>query len=282
MLGLIKADLYRVLKDKLFIVLSILCVVIAIGYTLIYFAAIYLIATESGVDVRNYCGAYGLALSMLGPGSGFGLPLGIFMIIILHKDISNGTIRNKIAMGKSRKQVYFANLIVSLICILGLVFVHLVVSFVFATIFFNPGITFDNALSLFVRTILIFVGWAALVCVVNFFTNAMKSVGPAIILYIVFTLGLTTVGSITSGVVMIFEGRNEVIYNLLNFFTNFNFVYAIASVLPGSNGIFVVLGAVMDSPLTGEFYAAYLSSLVFFSGLAIGLGLLIFEKADLK
>ena len=79
-----------------------------------------------------------------------------------------------------------------------------------------------------------------------------------------------------------FEGRNEAIYNLLNFFTNFNFVYAIASILPGSNGIFVVLGAVMDSPLTAEFYAAYLSSLVFFSGLAIGLGLLIFEKADLK
>ena len=219
---------------------------------------------------------------MLGPGSGFGLPLGIFMIIILHKDFSNGTIRNKIAMGKSRKQVYFANLIVSLIYILGFVFVHLVISFVIATIFFNPGITYENALSYFVSTILIFAGWAALVCVVSFFTSAIKSVGPAIILYIVFTVGSATLGAITSNVVMIAEGRNEVLYNLLKFFTNFNFVYAITSILPGESGVLAAIGAVMDTPLTGEFYAAYLSSLVFFGGLATGLGLLIFEKADLK
>lgn len=280
MLGLIKADLYRVIKDKLFLILSIICVVIAIFYTLIYFAAIYFISTEAGLDVRSACGAYGLALSMLGPGSGFGLPCGIFMIIILHKDFSNGTVRNKITMGKSRKQVYFANLIVSLICILGFMFAHFLISFVLSTIFFNPGFTWDNVLPYLGRTVLIFLGWAVLVCIVNFLTIAIKGVGPAIVLYVVFTLGLTYLGTLTGAVSAIVT--NEGLQAFLTFLTNFNFTYAITTTLPGSSGIYAVLGAVQNAPLTAEFYVEFLLSLVFFGGLSVGFGLLIFIKADLK
>lgn len=285
MLGLLKADLYRVLKDKLFIVLLVICVVTAIGIPLLYFFIFQVIAAISETDVREKTSAIGLALTVYAPFSNSGLVLAIFMIIIIGKDYSNGTVRNKIAMGKSREEVFFANLLVTIIFVVGIMTLYAFLTYLIGWTFFNSGVTFENLGTILAKFVLETLGWALLACMISFFTNAMKTSGLAVILYIAIGLGLSVAGAITGAAAEnlgLLGSGYEFAAGVFRFLTNINCVYGMSTTIPGSTSLIAVVDGVITSSLNGEFYAEYLISLVAFAGLFVGFGYMIFNNRDLK
>ena len=145
MLNLLKADLYRISKDKLFIVSLIICLVLAIVIPLGYFGITMLTneitiksfeasgATAEDIQLlRQQCRdqmlpAYTLTKLMTSAASPFGIVLGVFIIILLGKD--RETCRNKIIVGKSRGEIYFANLLLTLIVYIGFMVLYTLVTY---------------------------------------------------------------------------------------------------------------------------------------------------------
>ena len=116
MIDLLKADLKRAVKDKLFIVLSIIAVVFAFITPLLYkfIFEIMEVDVESMQELDIISGTINAKAMFFGAfslGNNFGLILPLFVAIIICKDFSSGTIRNKIICGKSRASIYFSLLI---------------------------------------------------------------------------------------------------------------------------------------------------------------------------
>ena len=286
MAGLIKADFYRIFKDKLFLILLIIAGAMALVYPLIYFGTFYFLAEASNTDVREQSSSIGLALTMFAPFSNFGLLLSIFMIIILYKDFSNGTIRNKIIMGKSREQVFFADLFVSIIFVVGVVFAYVLLTFCFSCIFFKTGFTVENVGDYFVRLLLELFGWVVLASMMNFFVNAMKNVGLGIMLFImvglVFTFGGSIISATATSLEMVDRTNYESTVYVLKLLTDLNFIYSMTSTVPGESGIFAILGVSGETKLEAVFYLRYFISIVVFASASVGFGYLIFRNRDLK
>ena len=114
MIDLLKTDLKRAVKDKLFIVICIIAGAFAIITPLLYKVIFVVLKFDEeamqelemlGMGIMN---AKSIFFSSFSLGNNFGLILPIFVAIILCKDFSNGTIRNKIICGKSRTSIYFS------------------------------------------------------------------------------------------------------------------------------------------------------------------------------
>ena len=100
---LFRADLKRVLKDKLLMVMGILAVVFALITPLLY-AAIFssggLLDDPMFSSLVSAKGQFFQSFSMT---NNLGLIAPVLLAIVLCKDFSFGTVRNKIIAGKRRK-----------------------------------------------------------------------------------------------------------------------------------------------------------------------------------
>ena len=106
MLNLLKADFFRVIKDKMFMILSIICVAISVVIPIAIFG-LFSLVTEGSVPLRDSYSALEVTDSIASPFSTFGLILIVFLLVLLGKD--NNTLRNKVIVGKSRSEIYFSN-----------------------------------------------------------------------------------------------------------------------------------------------------------------------------
>ena len=109
MLRLLKTDLLRVIKDKLFIVVCILCVGFALFTPTIY-KLLELLLTEDEADILfgSLFQAKDIFYASFSLTNNFGLILPILLSIIICKDFTYGTVRNKIICGHSRTNVFFS------------------------------------------------------------------------------------------------------------------------------------------------------------------------------
>ena len=111
MSGLLKADFRRVFKDKLLIVMGILAVVFA-AITPVLYAIIFSglgSADEMTMDILSmYISGKAQFFSSFSLGNNLGLIAPVLLAIVLYKDFSYGTIRNKIIAGKSRTSIYLS------------------------------------------------------------------------------------------------------------------------------------------------------------------------------
>ena len=96
MLNLLKTDLKRVLKDKLFIILCIIAGVFSLITPLLY-KGLYVLM--GGDDFLGMFSAKGLFFRSFVPGDNLGLIAPVLVAIALCKDFSHGTVRNKIISG---------------------------------------------------------------------------------------------------------------------------------------------------------------------------------------
>jgi ABC-type transport system involved in multi-copper enzyme maturation permease subunit len=212
MLSLIITDLKRILKDKLIIVIGILCIAFAIFTPLLLFAV-------SGIseDVANIIGmsinAKTLFFQAFNPANDFGLAIAILISIILCKDFSHGTIRNKIISGKTRTRVYLSSFIA---CAIVVCFVMVVYAFCtlgvsllllkYQATEFTASDFWYAVLSL-VFKILTFVVVSALL---NFLCMSLKNGGLCLLVYIAITMVFSIVGTALS-MVQPFLPDNEAI-----------------------------------------------------------------------
>ena len=278
MTGLLKADFRRVLKDKLLIVIGILALVFAALTPLLYAAMV------SGLDIQDDDLMMDMLSGMLSAktqffasfsvGNNLGLIAPVLLAIVLCKDFSFGTIRNKIIAGKSRSQIFLSLFITCSVVLIAVMLLHGFITLGISLIFFEyqptpftisdfwyfcQSLLFDILMLLFISALL------------SWLCANMKNVGLVIVLYIAISFVLVMASSVIQVIISIMESmdHNDKTVAFLHFLDRINVCSSVT-----------YIG-------TGETYT--LKDVLYLTIPAIvgtvgftGLGLLKFNKKDFK
>ncbi len=274
--SLLKTDLKRIAKDKLFLVACIIGVAFALFIPLMYYVLFSAISGADDVMVLlgtpiNAKYIFSLAFS---PGSNFALLVPILITIALYKDFSFGTVRNKLIHGKSRTSIFMSMHISNTIFLCGILLVYALLTLGTSLLFFEyqaSGFGMEDFLYLLQTIIFELLIYAFIAALISFLCVFMKNAGTSIIMYMAINLGFTMIASIImmSLNVLRFDPAQESLVSILEFFLNTNVFYAATT-----------LGTGTSYTLEQILYAT-IPSLV---GIAVfvGLGLLVFRKKDVK
>lgn len=227
MKSLLKADFKRVLKDKLLIVMGILAVVFALITPLLY-ALIF--ATGGMAEEPMLATLISGKAQFFGSfsiGNNLGLIAPVLLAIVLCKDFSYGTVRNKIIAGKSRSHIYLSLLITCSAVLVAVMLLHAFITLGVSLIFFDYQPTpftwadfgyFLVSLVFAVLTLLWIASLLSLLC-----ANG-KNVGLAIVLYVAVAFGLVMAGSIVQVAVTLLPAGdgNEALIDVLHFLDRIN------------------------------------------------------------
>lgn len=199
MKGLIKSDYSRVFKDKLFLIVCIIGVAFALIMPLLY---LLIFASTDDPMVQEIAGSITTAKSQFftafAISDNFGLVVPILLAIILFKDISQGTVRNKIIGGKSRSSIYLSMYTVCFTIMFSVMLLHALLTLGFSLIFFDyqqGAFTSDDILYLLqslLFELLIFMFVAALV---SWLIVTVKNVGLVIVVYAAITLVMSMISA---------------------------------------------------------------------------------------
>lgn len=273
MLKLLKTDLKRVVKDKLFLISCIIATVFAFFSPLLYKAMFALLGVED--DMLAMMGAAPTAKSMLFqaflPGGDLGLILPILIIIALCKDFSFGTIRNKIIAGYNRATIYLSMLITSFVIMGGLMLAYALLSFGVSLVLFEYStVAFSiSELGYLLLSILFeLIVYATLCSIMCFFCVFMKNAGISTVMYVATNFLATIIGSIVMVAFPFANPEKKFTYGLLEFLAKTNIF---TSTLIGS-GVTYSLSDVLYIVLP----------CVVIIALAIFLSITVFKKKDLK
>ena len=267
MRNLLKTDLYRVVKDKLFLVLAILAGVFAFITPMANFA-ILIAFDEENIRLANE--AKSMFTSAFGVSGNFGLISPILLTIVLCKDFSHGTIRNKIISGKSRVSIFFSTFITASIVFAGIMLAHALCTLGISLCFFQyqatpfTGADFGNLMLSLLFNLCTYILIAG---IISFFSVAMKNAGLAVVMYLAVLFFFTIYGGIIN-IASFMAMPDTSTYKILEFLSMSN---------PFSSSIF---GG--EATYTWKSYVYELLPTILGAGGAFGLGLLIFRKKDLK
>jgi len=264
MRNILRADLFRVVKDKMFLILSIICGAISVTIPIAMFG-LFSFVTDGNVPLRDAYTALSVTDLIASPFSTFGLVLIVFLLVLLGKD--NNTLRNKVIVGKSRAEIYFSNAVLTWFLYLAFMFVHLTITFVVSLIFFKSGIDADHVVDFIIGVVLKMLGYATVASSIVFFASAFHNVAPGIIFSILLGNLFYVAGTIATS--FINPEMEESTINTIKILTYVDYPYSIGLTLTA-----VSQGAIYLVP--------YLTSTVAFSALFIGFGYLIFKNKDLK
>ena len=276
MTDLLRADFRRVFKDKLLIVMGILAVVFALITPLLY-ALLF-----AGTDLQEDPMLAGLitgkqqffASFSLGNNLGFIAP--VLLAIVLCKDFSFGTVRNKIIAGKTRSRIFLSLFTVCSVTLIAAMLLHAFVTLGVSSLFFpyqtTPFETADVGYFLvslaFSLLILLFVS-----ALLSWLCAAMKNVGLVIVLYVAVTFGLVMIGSIVRMIAGVMEAMEDssltATIEILRFMDRINVANAVSYIGTGT-------------AYTVEDILYLTVPSVLGIGGFVGLGLLQFNKRDLK
>lgn len=290
MRNLLKADLLRVVKDRLFIALIILCFVLSLMSPIL--TGFITLIVSSKDNTRELVSAASNALMAFTPLNNFGLILTIFMCVILCKDFNNGTIRNKIIAGKSRLAVFASNTITTIIFTTSFMLFGFLLSLGGNLIFFDLGLTTEKMVQDFWLSIgLSLLGWILISIVVSFFSTIIKNSGlvSVTILGIGFVLVIvSTVISTSISIEKASDNPSEGLIKTLEFFQTIN----VPAVMTNRIGISAESGDIVAEilvTLTGArggydavFYLEYCGSCVLVSTALFVGGYFIFRRKNLK
>ncbi|MBE7085208.1 MAG: hypothetical protein E7368_04045 [Clostridiales bacterium] len=268
MRNLLKTDLYRIVKDKLFLVLAILAGVFALITPLANFALLYTFEEE---NIRYAMDAKSLFLNAFGAGSNFGLICPILLTIALCKDFSHGTVRNKIICGKSRISIFLSMFITASVILCGIMLAHALVTLGVSLCFFNyqatpfTGADFGELMLTLLFNLCTYLFVAG---ILSFFSVAMKNAGLAVVMYLAVNFFFVIYGGILD-IAFLFSGsENTTAYAVFEFLSMSN---------PFSSSLFAG-----ETGYTWKDFVYRLLPTLLGTGGAFGLGFLIFRKKDLK
>lgn len=274
MTNLVKTDLTRVLKDKLFLVVCILGVVFALITPLLYVLLFGAMEMPEGLGMENLISAKAQFFSSFSLGNNFGLVVPVLIAIILCKDFSFGTVRNKIISGHSRASIFFSMFITCAVVLWTIILLHALLTLGISLLFFKYQAEefamkdFWYLLESVAMQMLVYIFVAALV---SWLCAAMKNVGLVIVLYVAIMLAMTMIGSILMVVIaaLQYDPAYETTVKILEFFQNIN-VFNYASII--GQGLEYSAGDALCLLLTPTFGTAAF----------LGLGCLKFARKDLK
>lgn len=269
---LLQADLYRILKSKLFLAVAIIAVAFPILTVLVYLGIDKILAASAdyldGIDGSGIISGGGLGLTgqyliseAFTLSSNMGLILPIFITIFIAMDISNGTLRNKIIAGKTRTAIYFSHLFSSAIVSCTLILINVLLFMGLACLVFGYGAPFNGAEAVRIVYFLI-------TGVFTFFFSAsistaitlsIKSSAPSVIISVLAGMCLSIISSLVHSVD---AGLTNKWFCLIPTYTNSMFL---------ASGTF---GA-------GSFWLGILSYVIFGAAFTLA-GLYFFRTKDIK
>lgn len=276
MAKLLKVDLKRIFKDKLLLVVAIIGVVLALTTPLIY-KFIYLFLGADDTDLLgSLLSIKTMFYSSFSLSNNIGFIIPVFLLIIMSKDFSYGTIRNKIISGSSRTNVFLSMFIsCSIVIVLAMLAYAALNGLLTVALFSNEmaSITKEGVLYFVLSIlfeILIYIFIAALLSFINVFA---KNAGLKIILYVALAFGLIMIYSIVqvSMSVLIINGtENQLLIDLLEALLKLNVFYSNAG----------IIGAV--DKYIAEDIIYILVSTILGTGLFVFLGIVSMNKKDIK
>ncbi|MBQ4269324.1 MAG: hypothetical protein IJB97_06735 [Clostridia bacterium] len=274
MLDLLKTDLKRVLKDKLFTVTCIIAAVFSVVMPLLYKVLYTMVELppelgEMGglaVDAKSLC------FTTMMPGDNFGLILSVLLAIILCKEFGQGTIRNKIICGRSRTAVFLSLLCTCAIVLCGVMVAYGVLTLCVSLCLFDyqhADVSFFQAAGYLLLSFgFEMVTYAFVAAMLTFFIVVMKNAGLAVVLYVAAAFFCTLVGGIVGGVMAFANPANELLYNFLQILTDINMFTSAAIGRGTAYSVQQVLCILLPCLLGGAGFVA--------------LGLHVFKKKDIK
>lgn len=270
MRSLLKTDLRRIFKDKLFLVVCILGTLLASFTPLLYKGLALFIGIDDELIVM-FANGKSMFFSAFAPGSNFGFILPILLALVLCKDFGYGTVRNKIICGKSRVKIFLSMFFSGTIVMCGTILLHALLTLGIALCFFPyqaEVFTMDSfgymMLSL-LFSLLIYVFISAFVC---FLSVSMKSAELAVIIYVAANLFFNIVGGIISAATMIgslFPNFPTKLFEILQRINLFNASY----IGQGTTYTHTDVLCLLIATFTGI-------------GLSLFLGITVFRKKDIK
>ncbi len=273
MRSLLKADFFSLLKSKITYVVLGICIGAPILVILLYLGLGLATKsiTEGDVDLSSVINGRDLMFSTFSLSSNAGLIIPIFAGILVMADIRNGTVRNKVIIGKSKTKIYCSQLIVSITFCVAMILVSFLVTVGGGLIFFKYGYPFDGKEAWnFARALIIgLLTFAYVASLATFIALSTKSMPLTIVFTLLIVLGLSLMCSLS----FIVPEDSKLIY--LFYFTP---TYG-ASII--SSTTMALLGGEAEL-LTTKIFIYCLISLLGFSALNSVLGILIFNKTDLK
>ena len=273
MTGLLKADIYRVRKNRL----TLVALILALGFpvlTVLLYAGIRLAAgggDDPALDmVLNANAIIGSVYSLT---NNIGLAVPAFAGILVCTDYTNGTLRNKVIAGNRRWQIYLSHLTVAVLFSVAVITLYAAVTAGLALLFFpfakDPSVDLGKEILRFAVN-----GTLSFVFMASFSTMlamTLRSIAPTIIFTIVFAMLLLAVTSVIQ--LVDYERYRYAVYLIPTFAGNFSSLSELN--LAG------LLGRTASAPLDTIFAEGVLSYL-FFSAVHTAIGMWVFTKRDVK
>lgn len=273
---LLKTDLKRILKDKLFIVVCIIGVVLALLSPVLY----KVLFTEMGEIeedplLSSFVSIKGLFFQSFSISNNFGLIVPILLVIIIFKDFSFGTVRNKIISGHSRVSIFLSMFLSSCIIVTIVIFAHAILTLLISLALFSNTVNEITAkeVGYFISSI----GFELIVCIfvaalISFLSVFMKNVGLGIIGYVAIVMGITMLisGVMVAVELLTFDNGDESVIKFLQFILDSNIFY---------NSSYVI-GMGETYSLKQVLYI--LLSSIIPTGLLVFLSIIIFNKKDIR
>ena len=268
MINLLKIDLKRVFKDKLFLIVCIIAVAFGMITPLLYKFLFGLLEVEEAMMM--VLDAKSLFFRSFAPGDNLGLIAPILIGIVLCKDFNQGTVRNKLICGKSRTSVFLSMFITCAIVLNIVMMLNALITLGFSLLFFDYQADpftmkdFGYLLLSVGLEILVYVFIGALIA---WLCVSMKNVGLVIVLYVAISFVFVIIGSVTSVALQMSAETGTATYKVLEFLSNIN-IFTSTVIGSGSYGA-KELAYVLVPGLGG-------------AALFAGLGIAVFKKKDLK
>ena len=269
MLNLLKNDLLRTVKDKLFLIACIIAGAFALVNPLLYKVLFSSLELESG-GLIGTVNAKSLFFSAFMPGDNMGLILPVLIAIVICKDYSQGTVRNKIISGKARRDIFLSTYISCFIILWAVIFIHALVTMLISLVFFeyhDGGFTWADFGYLMASIGLEIAVYAFIAALLTFFCVCMKNAGLAVVCYVAITFLFALIGGIITMSLMMITPEHSA-YELLIFLSKAN-IFSSSVIGGGSSYSFKEILYVLLPSIVG-------------TALFLVLGGITFKNKDLK
>lgn len=197
MRNLYVTDLKRILKDKLFLVTCILAGVFALINPVLN--KVLFEVLDMGDMLGTVVNAKSMLFTAYVPSDNLGFIMPILIAIVVCKDFSQGTVRNKIISGKSRSVIFISHLLSAATVTCSVMLLHGLLTLGVSLCFFSYQ---DTAFTLadfgYLMASLLFemIVYFAISAVVTFVATLAKNIGICILLYLAVSFGSSIVGAI--------------------------------------------------------------------------------------
>lgn len=227
MLNLVRSDLRKVVKDRLFLVVCILAVGFALVTPLLYTLLFSDMDPLLDEITAGFLMAKGQFFSAFSLGNNFGFIAPFLLVIILCKDFSYGTIRNKIISGHSRTRIFLSMYLTCAVVLFCVAAFHAFLTLGISLLFFpyqSAPFTVGDLGYFFASLGFELLVFFCVAAILSWLCATMKNVGLVIVLYAAISLGLTMVSAILQvGIsVLTMEAGNEALVKVLTFLQNIN------------------------------------------------------------